>query len=117
MVKSAAQIEKERHEASIKMANEIAQKARQAQLEHGWDYERAAEYVRFINPECAEIEAKGYISEQPAREYSKTSYEAATELADLTKKKMRREKLTYEIAQAKVFEENPQLVEVYAKSD
>jgi hypothetical protein len=109
--------EKERHENELKAADEVAKEAEMVALERDWPYEKAAAYVLKKNPKTAEMYSKGYLSEEPAKSYTMTSLEAGEQLADLTKKKMRREKLTFEIAQAKVFKENPELVETYAKGD
>jgi hypothetical protein len=111
--------EKERHENSLKAAAEIAEKAEMVALERDWDIEKATNYVRKLNPQTAEMEFRGYLSEEPARSYSMTSYEAGEQLADMVKKLQRSEKLDFATAQKRVFEDeaNAELIKCYTHGE
>jgi len=111
--------DKEKHFASLDAAAEIAEKASLISLERNWSIARATEYVRRMNPNLAEMEINGYVSEKPARTYSMSSNQAAKQLADLTTELMKKEKLPFDVAHARVFadEKNSELVKAYAFSE
>jgi hypothetical protein len=109
--------EDERHDNSIKAANEVAKEAEKVAFEKQISYEEAAAYVRKMNPRTAEMEAKGYISEEPARMFSKSSLDAAAELASRAKKYMRENKVEYEEAVKIVLRNDQDLADAYAFAD
>jgi hypothetical protein len=88
----------ERHERSLKAADELAEKAKLISLERGWSYQRSANYVRAHDSRLAELEKHGYLSQEPSRNYTYSSLEAGEKISDLAKKLQREKKISYQAA-------------------
>jgi hypothetical protein len=111
--------QKELHFKSLEASAEIAEKASLIALERDWPIEKATNYVRKLNPNLAEMEVKGYVSEQDYRSYTYTSKEAGDLLAEKATELMRSEKIPYDIAITRVYAdpENEEIMRCYAQAD
>jgi hypothetical protein len=110
-----SEIEKQRHFKSLEAAAAIAEKAELIAMEKGWEYEKAATYVRKREPELAELEFHGYIrdTDEPPHLYTRKEADKI-----LTEKVLQRQKETgepYHVAQPKVFSDpkNSELLRCY----
>ncbi len=110
---------KERHYKSLEASAELAEKASLIALEKDWSYEKSANYVRKMDSRLAELEKHGYISEQPSRNYSMSSYEAANTLAGMAKSLMREEKISYAEAVNRILSDpqNAEIARCYSEND
>jgi len=111
--------EKELHLFSLQAANELAEKAELIASERGWSYAQAAAYIRKMNPNLAEMEVKGYVSDKDYRSYTYTSYEASALIADKAKEKQREKKISYAEAVSNVYAdpENAEIVRCFSEAD
>jgi hypothetical protein len=111
--------EMERHYVSLEASAKLAEKASKIALERDWDYAKAVEYIKMLNPISSELEKHGYLSEEEFCSYSMTTKEAGDKLADMAKELMKAEKITYDQAIARIYasEENEELLRSYAQTD
>jgi hypothetical protein len=113
-----SEAEQERHFKSLEAAALLAEQASKVALEKNWSYEKASKFVRARNPELCEMEVKGYVDEQESRSYSDSSLDAANILDHKAKELMKSEKIPYNIAVSRVYDdpENEELVRCYVQS-
>ena len=87
--------------------------------EKGWDYQKAAEYVREKYSAFSEIEKVGFVPDDEPQDFRFGSLEAGELLAEKAKELMLKENISYEAASEKVFSspENEALVRSYTHAD